>query len=93
MTPLSWSMRRTSPGGPEKLTLLVAGGTDASHLARERHHKVALAVGAANASEASFQDPTIQEPVHRFVDHTAQLFKGGLEALVVDLQEGLEVVR
>jgi hypothetical protein len=78
--------------GPEELDLLlVAGGAEPASLTGEGEQVVLLAVIAADAGEAVFQVPAVQELVHHLGDDGPQVAVAGLVAFLVDRLKAVEM--
>ena len=71
--------------------LLVAGGAEPAPLARERQQVLVLAVIAAHAGKAAFEVTAVEELVDHLRDDGAQEAVPGLVALLVQLQEPIEM--
>ena len=70
----------------------MAAWTKAPQLAGEGHQKLMPAIGAADAGDTLVEDAAVEVAMDREFHTAAQITMGGLEALLVDQEEALEVV-
>ena len=70
----------------------MAAWTKAPQLAGEGHQKLVPAIGAADAGDTLVEDAAVEVAMDREFHTAAQITMGGLEALLVDQEEALEVV-
>ena len=78
---------------PQKLSFLMAGGTDTTLLAREGQDRALSASLALQARKTTFMNPAVQVLIDGLFDHGAQVAECRFETILVNLQEGFEMVR